>query len=248
VHAARALYREMIEAARARIGAAPLVVTGHLHVAGAVESEGAERRILIGGEHAAPPDLFPPDLAYVALGHLHRPQSVGRPTIRYSGSLIPMSKSEIDYAHGASLISIDDAGAASVEHLPFTRSVASLRVPEKGALAPCEVERAFAALDLDVGAPVERWPFVHLQLEIDGPAVGLKADMDALAEKFPLRLVSLNVRRATIDAAKDDAPALLRLSEKRPVDVFRDAFARAHGVEPTSEHLRLFAALEEEEA
>ncbi|MCX7899948.1 MAG: exonuclease subunit SbcD, partial [Methylocystis sp.] len=48
VESVRRLYREAIDAARREVGAAPLIVTGHLHVAGATESEGAERRILVG--------------------------------------------------------------------------------------------------------------------------------------------------------------------------------------------------------
>jgi DNA repair protein SbcD/Mre11 len=245
-YAVRALYAEMIAAARARIGPAPLVVTGHLHVAGGLESEGAERRILIGGEHAIPPDLFPPDLAYAALGHLHRPQSVGRATIRYAGSLLPMSKTEIDYTHGVSIVTLDDAGAATIEHTPITRSVAALRVPERGALAPTAVETAFKALALDADAPIDRQPFVHLQVEVDGPAVGLKAEMDALAEKFPLRLVSLAVRSADVAQQIANAPEAQRLSERRPEDLFRDAYLRAHGAAPTDAHMRLFASVAEE--
>ena len=117
------------------IGDAPLILTGHLHVAGGLESEGAERRILIGGEHAAPPDIFPDDVAYVALGHLHRPQKFGRETIRYSGSLVPMSKTEIDYDHGVTIVEIG-VGETRIAHTPMTRSVAHLRLPARGALSP----------------------------------------------------------------------------------------------------------------
>lgn len=247
VWAVRELYGEMIAAARREIGGAPLVVTGHLHVAGAIESEGAERRILIGGEHAVPFDIFPRDVAYVALGHLHRPQSAGRATIRYAGSLLPMSKTEIDYDHGVSIVSIDDDGAACVEHVALTRSVAHLRLPARGALAPSEVEPALAALGLDPRTPVERRPFAHLTVAVDGPAVGLKAEIDAIVEKHPVRLVSLAIVRPRSDDATPAPPVLPRLSERQPVDLFREAFERAHGVAPTSEHLHLFERLALEE-
>jgi hypothetical protein len=72
VKATRRLYVEAVNAARRRSGNKPLVVTGHLHCSGAIESEGAERRILVGGEHAVPPDIFANDIAYVALGHARR--------------------------------------------------------------------------------------------------------------------------------------------------------------------------------
>ena len=240
----RELYRDFITAARARIGAAPLIVTGHLHIAGALESEGAERRILIGGEHAAPADIFPTDVAYVALGHLHRPQGVGRESVRYAGSLIPMSKTEIDYAHGVSIVEIDDASGARIEHVPLVRSLAHLRVPARGALRLEEIAGALEALALDPQLAVDARPFVHLGVKVEGPAVGLKAEIDAICEKFPIRLVSMSVERPAQTEA-ETAPAL-RLAERQPVDLFQEAFARAHGVAPSADHMRCFDALTRE--
>jgi exonuclease SbcD len=244
VHAVAELYRDAVAAARARIGAAPLVLTGHLHVAGGLESEGAERRILIGGEHAAPPEIFPPDVAYVALGHLHRPQGVGRETIRYAGALIPMSKTEIGYAHGVSLVTIDAAGATTIDHVTLTRSLPHLRLPAQGTMAPSEIDAALAALALDPQTPQEAQPFVHLALRVDGPAPSLKADVDAVCEKYPVRLVSLAVERPQRAEAASVAP--MRLAERAPLDLFREAFEATHHSAPTPAHLRLFDQLGEE--
>jgi DNA repair protein SbcD/Mre11 len=240
----RALYREAVAAARARVGNAPLVLTGHLHIAGGLESEGAERRILVGGEHAAPPDIFPEDVAYVALGHLHRPQKIGRESIRYSGALIPMSKTEIGYSHGATIVEIDKGGFASAEHVAFERSVAHLRIPAQGAVEIGEIEKALAALAIDPQTPDAARPFVHLAVKIEGPAPGLKSEIDAICEKFPIRLVSLAVERPQRDEAPQSAP--LRLADRKPLDLFREAFEATHGVAPACEHLRCFDQLAEE--
>lgn len=245
VWGARALYREAVEAARARIGNAPLVLTGHLHVAGGLESEGAERRILVGGEHAAPPDIFPEDVAYVALGHLHRPQKVGRESIRYSGALIPMSRTEIGYSHGATIVEIGARGFVSADHVPFERSVTHLRIPAQGALDMAEIEKALAALAIDPQTPDAARPFAHLAVQIDGPAPGLKSEIDSLCEKFPIRLVSLAVERP--QRAEAPQAALTRLAERKPLDLFREAFEATHGVAPAEEHLRCFHRLAEEE-
>lgn len=244
VGAVREAYREAVESARREIGMAPLVVTGHLHVAGGLESEGSERRIFVGGEHAVPSDVFSTDIAYVALGHLHRPQSVGRDTIRYSGSLIPMSKTEIDYPHGVSIVDIDDSGAVAVEHAPFSRAVRHVRAPAKGALSIAELEPALQALDLDDSAPMESWPFVHIAIRVDGPAVGVKAEADAIIEKFPLRVVSMTVERPQAPAPA--AAETLRLVERRPADLFREAFEQTHGVAPTDGHFDCFERLLQE--
>ena len=65
---------------------------------------------------------------YVALGHLHRPQSVGggnidRERVQYAGSLLKYSKSEIDHDKSVTVIEIDAAGDITTERiaLPLAR-------------------------------------------------------------------------------------------------------------------------------
>ena len=100
VQGTRELYATLMQETGAARDGLPLVVTGHLHVAGGTELDGAERRILVGGQHAVPASVFPDEAAYVALGHLHKAQKIGGEKVRYSGSLMPLSASEIDYRHG----------------------------------------------------------------------------------------------------------------------------------------------------
>ena len=78
VRGVRRLYRRVLEAALARRepGQA-LIALGHCHLAGGAVSEDSERRIVIGGSEALPAGVFDPELAYVALGHLHRAQCIG---------------------------------------------------------------------------------------------------------------------------------------------------------------------------
>jgi exonuclease SbcD len=246
VRAVARFHAEAIASARALIGAAPLVVTGHLTVSGAAESEGAERRIIVGGEHAVPPDLFPPDLAYVALGHLHKPQDL-RAGLRYAGSLIPLSATERTYRHGVTLVTVAEGGT-TVEHVPLARPVPFLRVPETGTVAPDGVEAALAALGLDPNLATEWRPFVHLHLHLDGPAPGLKAELDRIAEKHPVRMVGHVVVRAGAPESVVAEPAV-DLAELDPADLFARRFAELHGGAPDERHRAAFArALAEAEA
>jgi exonuclease SbcD len=71
-----------------------MIATGHLFAQGATASE-SEKEIHVGSLGQIPASAFPSAYSYVALGHLHRPQTVGGfPHIRYSGSPIPLSFSE----------------------------------------------------------------------------------------------------------------------------------------------------------
>jgi len=99
----------------------PLLATGHLTVLGAVTSE-SEREIHIGGQGAVAADCFPEAFAYVALGHLHRPQRVGRREhIRYAGSPIELSFSEAGDAKELRLLDFDEGRLISQAPLPVPR-------------------------------------------------------------------------------------------------------------------------------
>jgi len=74
----------------------PVVAMGHLFTAGGktVEGDGV-RELYVGSLAHVAANIFPDDLAYVALGHLHVPQQVGDSgSVRYSGSPLPMGFGE----------------------------------------------------------------------------------------------------------------------------------------------------------
>lgn len=244
VRGVRDLYGQLLEAARPRLAGLPLLVTGHLHVAGGLESEGAERRILVGGEHAVPADVFPEDAHYVALGHLHRAQEIRRATariVRYCGSLIPLSATEQPYRHGVSLVTLGD-GAARVEHIPLPRPVPFLRVPEQGEATLAELGDHLAALGLDPAAPFEAQPFAQVRLARAGLTPGFRAEVDRLAASFAVRIVDVRVAAPETTAADLVGPgeALARLAERDPEELFRLAFERTHGGAPEAAHLDVF--------
>lgn len=56
--------------------------------------------------------------SYVALGHIHRPQRVGRDTVRYAGSPLKLSSSEIPQRKSFCVVDMDAAGKASVSLSP----------------------------------------------------------------------------------------------------------------------------------
>ena len=90
-----AAYRDTAAAVRAKPPGCPVIATGHLTVTGASTSD-SERDIHIGGLGSIEPGVFPAEFAYVALGHLHRPQSPdGQGRVRYAGSPLPLSFSEV---------------------------------------------------------------------------------------------------------------------------------------------------------
>lgn len=81
------------------------IVMSHLFLAGGLESD-SERPIQVGGAYTVSPFVFPASAQYVALGHLHRPQTIHHPNmeIRYSGSPLAYSFSESGQAKSVTVI------------------------------------------------------------------------------------------------------------------------------------------------
>jgi exonuclease SbcD len=237
--AARTFHAEIVAAVAEIVGNLPLIATGHLHCTGGIESEGAERRILIGGSHAVPPDIFPPRLDYVALGHLHGPQNLDGGRVRYSGSCFPLSASEIGYSHGVTILEIDGR-SITTRHRDIPWPAPVLRLPKSGTM---NLEDLEAALDEIVAIPdVGLRPLVYVEIAAgpEAPAV-IIGKAEVLLRSLPLRPAGIRIHRApeTNLADASGAPAV-SLRETQPEDLFVQAFSRKHGIAPDDRHLAGF--------
>ena len=93
-------YAQVVHLARQQRAAlsssAPIIAMGHLFVAGGqiIEGDGV-RELYIGSLTHVPAGIFPLDIDYLALGHLHVPQRVNNSSVmRYSGSPLPIGFGE----------------------------------------------------------------------------------------------------------------------------------------------------------
>jgi exonuclease SbcD len=83
----------------------PIIGTGHLFLRGALSANDDGVREIHAGPLSALPLEALPKFDYLALGHLHSPQIVGKnPAVRYSGSPIPMGFKEAGRAKSVCLI------------------------------------------------------------------------------------------------------------------------------------------------
>ncbi|MDO5853267.1 MAG: exonuclease SbcCD subunit D [Thermoplasmata archaeon] len=84
-----------------------------------VLSDSEDQRPEVGGISDIPVGLLDA-FDYVALGHLHIPQHVGRETIRYSGSPLKYSASEARTPKSVTSVEIRTKGEVSVDTVPLT--------------------------------------------------------------------------------------------------------------------------------
>lgn len=88
----------------------------HQYVRGGLTCQSEE--FAIGGEHEINGYLLR-DFDYVALGHLHNSQKAGRREIRYSGSPIKYSFSEINYIKSMTLLDFKEKGNIEISTIPY---------------------------------------------------------------------------------------------------------------------------------
>ena len=98
-------------------GQAPLdpsarnVIVAHQFVAGASCCDSEE--LSIGGLDSVNADIFR-EFDYVALGHLHGPQKIGRDTMRYSGTPLKYSFSEAGHRKSVAVVDMLEKGKVQV--------------------------------------------------------------------------------------------------------------------------------------
>lgn len=106
----------LVSSRQARLAAgARNVLVGHAFVSGGSESE-SERPLSVGGSGMVAAKTFD-GFDFVALGHLHRPQSLDKGRIDYPRSLPKYAFNEVDHVKGVSLVEIDGDGAVSVQRI-----------------------------------------------------------------------------------------------------------------------------------
>lgn len=96
------------------------ILVAHQFVTNAgVEPEKCESEILaIGGLDNIDVSVFEP-FDYVALGHIHGPQKVGRDTVRYSGTPLKYSFSECNHKKSVTCIEIKEKNKIDINQIPL---------------------------------------------------------------------------------------------------------------------------------
>ena len=79
----------------------------HKYEVAELETSESERPLSIGGTDLIDGNIFK-DFDYVALGHLHGRQRIGRDTMRYSGSLLKYSFSEVNQKKSVAVLDLKD--------------------------------------------------------------------------------------------------------------------------------------------
>ena len=224
-----------------------LIAISHAHMAGGSVSQDSERSLIIGNAEALPASLFGPSISYVALGHLHKPQRVnGEERIRYCGSPIPLSFSEIGYQHQILDVQLDGETLVSVEPRLIPRAVNLQRI---GPAPLAQVLEQLAELpDIDLLADPQRQPWLEVRVKLDEPQPDLRQQIETALQGKSVRLVRIAAEYAGSGrrADEDDANGLIELDQLTPRELFSRAWQESYGSEVDEQTLKDFAVLLQE--
>ena len=92
------------------------VLVTHQFVTGAKRSESED--ISVGGTDNVDASVFD-EFDYVALGHIHRPQKMGKETLRYSGTPLKYSFSEVEHKKSVTIVELLEKGNVQISTVPL---------------------------------------------------------------------------------------------------------------------------------
>lgn len=172
----------------------PIIATGHLTALGVTTSDSV-RDIYIGTLEAFPSNAFPP-ADYIALGHIHRSQKVGKTEhIRYCGSPIALSFDEAKQEKRVLMVDFEQNSLTSITDLlvPCFQPLAMLKTTVDNLYQDLEVMVPFLISDelLKDNKDIKLW--LDIELSNTGLLSDLESNISVIIKDFPVEV--LLVRR-----------------------------------------------------
>ena len=198
------------------------VLVTHQFVTGAARCESED--LSVGGSDNVDASVFDA-FDYVALGHLHGPQAAGRPTLRYCGSPLKYSFSEVSQTKSVTLVELAEKGRVEVRTRPLTplRELVELR----GRYEELTLRSFYQATSYP-----EDYLHITLTDEEDIP--------DAVGK---LRVIYRNLLKLDYDNARTRAgqwdAQLPDAKRKSPLELFAELYEKQNG-QPMSEEQNNF--------
>ncbi len=212
-------YHDIAELCKKYDSQTPIVATGHLYAKGAQTSD-KQDNIYLGNIENISSEQFSNVFDYVALGHIHRAQPVGNQEhIRYSGSLLPLSFSEIQDRKSVTILDFEGKKIKNLQTIdvPSYRKVVTFRGEVESIEQKLTQLNTKLKLQLEEDTKLRAW--VELIIEGDTFAPNLEAHFDEFIKEMyldKLRFRTVYHNRPVLDSVM----SYQDLKEMSPTEVF----------------------------
>lgn len=189
------------------------VLLSHQFVTGAEECDSED--LSVGGTEGVSASVYE-DFDYVALGHIHGPQRVSRDTIRYSGTPLKYSFSEVNHKKSVTIVNIEEKGNVTVSTIPLNakRDLVEL----KGKYDELMDKSFYDKKNLD--------DYYHITLTDENDVV------DAI---FKLGKIYKNIMKLDYDNARTQSigklTAVNDVEHKQPIELIDDFYKKQNGLD-----------------
>jgi exonuclease SbcD len=223
----------------------PVIAMGHLHTYNAeITDLDKSERLIMGGVECVPATAFNEEIKYVALGHIHKAQKVGgKEHIRYSGSVLPMSFSEINYKHQVVVFDVEN-DASNIRPIEIPTFIPLKRVPDTHKPLQ-EVITLLEQLPSDNGNP-DMYPYLEVRVLLDGPEPALRHKVEKALVGKNVRLAKIDVRHPADKKQEHEFVSQQKLDELQPIDVFSRVYQSKYNSDVPENIMQLFQQVAQE--
>ena len=168
---------------------------------------------------------------YVALGHLHGPQKIGKEAVRYSGTPLKYSFSETNHKKAAVIVDVEEKGKINIQQIPF--------LPKHDMREIRGTYMEVTALDFYKDMNTDDYLHITLTDEEDIP--------DAIGK---LRTIYPNIMKLSYDNLRTRAAVTVRgtaeVEEKSPMELLREFYELQNNQPMTDEQEEIARGMMEE--
>ena len=237
----RELYTQLLQRLLKRKKAnQSILAIGHLQATGSeIAEKDYSERTVIGGLECVPPDAFSEQIAYTALGHIHKAQRVsGRENVRYAGSPVPMSFAEKHYHHGVVMVTFDKGCVVDIQRIECPKSVPLVSVPNGEPALPEVVLEALRKLP----TVEDTAPYLEVKVLLEEPEPMLRQEIEAaLVDKnYRLARIVSTYRSDVENEEKEETDWKRGLQEMSPLQIAQSTFEKTYRTEMPEELTELF--------
>lgn len=204
------------------------ILVTHQFVTGAKRSESED--ISVGGTDNVDVSVFD-GFDYVALGHIHGPQKIGRETVRYCGTPLKYSFSEIHHEKSVTIVEMKEKGNVEIR----TRKLEPLR-------DWCEIKGTYMKLtEKSYYENLDRESYMHVTLTDE-------EDIPEAVRK--LQVIYPNLMKLDYDnqrtRGKSSFAEIEEVEEKTPYDIFEELYEKQNNQPMSEEQTQLIQNLVEQ--
>lgn len=204
------------------------VLLAHQFVTGAARCDSEE--LSVGGLDDVDVSIFD-GFDYVALGHLHGPQKIGKETVRYSGTPLKYSFSEANQKKAAVIVDVEEKGKINIQQIPL--------VPKHDMREIRGTYMEVTALDFYKDMKTDDYLHITLTDEEDIP--------DAIGK---LRTIYPNIMKLSYDNLRTRAAVTVRgtaeVEEKSPMELLKEFYELQNNQPMTDEQEEIARGMMEE--